>query len=362
MQDWKIFSLGDICSFATDKISVSQLNKSNYISTENLLQNKGGVVPATSLPKILKTSAFNVGDVLISNIRPYFKKIFYANFSGGCSNDVLVFRANNFIDSKFLYYVLSEDKFFNYATATAKGTKMPRGDKNSIMKFEIKVPPLEVQKKIAAVLSALDDKIELNNKINKNLEQQAQAIFKNYFVTNFNSAWKSGKLGDIIEIKSGKRPENKIKIETDVYSVPIFGASSIIGFTNKIFSDKKILITGRVGTHGIIQRYNKACWISDNAFMITSKYYEYVFQILNNINYEHLNRGSTQPLITQTDLKKIDILIPDEKILLKFENLVGSLMSLYDKNNFENKKLAEMRDLLLPRLLNGEIDVSKVEG
>ena len=144
MQDWKIFSLGDICSFATDKISVSQLNKNNYISTENLLQNKGGIVPATSLPKILKTSAFYVGDVLISNIRPYFKKILYANFSGGCSNDVLVFRAKNFIDSKFLYYVLSEDKFFNYATATAKGTKMPRGDKNSIMKFEIKVPPLEL--------------------------------------------------------------------------------------------------------------------------------------------------------------------------------------------------------------------------
>ena len=93
--EWQNFKLGDICDFAKDRISLKNLSDKNYISTENLLPNKCGLVTAASLPKVSTTSAFKIGDVLISNIRPYFKKIFYANFNGGCSNDVLVFRAKN---------------------------------------------------------------------------------------------------------------------------------------------------------------------------------------------------------------------------------------------------------------------------
>ncbi len=134
-----------------------------------MLPDKSGVVDATSLPATTQTSAFKVGDTLVSNIRPYFKKICYATFSGGCSNDVLVFRPKDNVDSEFLYYVLSDDAFFDYSTATSKGTKMPRGDKKAIMEYLVPDFSIEVQVKIANILKSLDDKIELNNAINKNL-------------------------------------------------------------------------------------------------------------------------------------------------------------------------------------------------
>ena len=107
----------------------------------------------------------------MSNIRPYFKKIWFANCNGGCSNDVLVFRANADTDARFLYYVLADNAFFNYSTATSKGTKMPRGDKTTIMQYGVPHFDLPTQRKIAGILADIDDKIALNNNINNNLPQ-----------------------------------------------------------------------------------------------------------------------------------------------------------------------------------------------
>lgn len=163
------YKLEDIAYLVKEKIGLENIGKHNYISTENMLPNKGGVVDAINLPTTARTQSYTCGDVLVSNIRPYFKKIFFANNSGGCSNDVLVFRAKDYICNKFLYYVLSEDAFFEYATLTSKGTKMPRGDKNAIMQYEVPDVKLETQIKIAEFLTNIDDKIALNNAINKNL-------------------------------------------------------------------------------------------------------------------------------------------------------------------------------------------------
>ena len=134
-----------------------------------MLPNKAGVVNASNLPTVTLTQAYEEGDVLVSNIRPYFKKIWKAKFAGGCSNDVLVFTANEDIDRDFLYYVLADDAFFTYAMATSKGTKMPRGDKTSIMEYEVPCYGKETQQRIASILKSIDDKIALNNKINNNL-------------------------------------------------------------------------------------------------------------------------------------------------------------------------------------------------
>ena len=161
--------LSDICDFRKGKVDVSKLTLKTYISTENMLPNKGGITEASSLPTIQLTQEYKKGDVLVSNIRPYFKKIWRAKYDGGCSNDVLVFKGNSNIDGDFLYYVLANDEFFDYSMATSKGTKMPRGDKTSIMQYEASLIDLQVQKKIASVLKVLDEKIELNNEINNNL-------------------------------------------------------------------------------------------------------------------------------------------------------------------------------------------------
>lgn len=174
--------LSDVADYVSDKTKTRDLTLDNYISTENMLPEKAGIVRANNLPNVEFVTKYGPKDILTSNIRPYFKKIWHSNKFGGCSNDVLAIRAKTGTHPKFLYYVLSDDSFFNYSVGTSKGTKMPRGDKTAIMQYKIPCFCEEVEDSIAATLSSLDDKIELNNRIIANLEAQAQAIFKSWFV------------------------------------------------------------------------------------------------------------------------------------------------------------------------------------
>lgn len=355
--------LSDICDYVKDKIAITALNRNNYVSTENMLANKAGIVRASSLPAVAQTQAFLSGDVLVSNIRPYFKKIWFAKFDGGCSNDVLVFRAKEGVSSRFLYYVLANDSFFAYSTATSKGTKMPRGDKTAIMGYEVpKITP-EEQEKITAILSALDDKIELNNKINANLEQQAQALFKAWFVDfepfggKMPEDWRRGRLSEIASISAGKRPPMRQELPTSEVNIPLIGAASIMGYTNTVLYNEPILVTGRVGTHGVVQRFRTSCWASDNTLVIKSKFYEYVYLALQRVDYSNMNRGTTQPLITQTDLKNVQIVIPSEAVMSQFEENAGVLMALCSANCSVNAKLGQIRDGLLPKLMSGKVFV-----
>lgn len=137
---WGVGKVGDIASFANGRISVGELNQNNYISTENMLVNKEGISSASSLPEIETTPSFQNGQILISNIRPYFKKIWLASFNGGRSGDVLAFDAKNKEQKEFLYNLLYQDSFFDYMMLTSKGAKMPRGDKTAIMNYKIAIP------------------------------------------------------------------------------------------------------------------------------------------------------------------------------------------------------------------------------
>ncbi len=163
--------LSKICQIINDKIDFKTLrNKSlRYISTENMIKDRGGITQNKNIPYRGKATFFKKGDILISNIRPYFKKIWHADCEGGCSQDVLVFRAFSGINSQFIYYCLSEEKFFDYVTQSAKGTKMPRGDKIKMLDFLIPLLPRKFQDKIAFFISRLDEKIRVNTQINDNL-------------------------------------------------------------------------------------------------------------------------------------------------------------------------------------------------
>lgn len=203
--------------------------------------------------------------------------------------------------------------------------------------------------------------------INDNLLQQSSTIYQAWFedFIPFDgicpAEWRHGVLSDIADITSGKRPPMKSVEKTEVATVPLVGAASIMGFTSESNHTDKILVTGRVGTHGIVQRFNTPCWTSDNTLVITSDLYEYTYQILQRIDYHAMNRGSTQPLITQGDMNKVAILIPDRQTLDNFEALVGQLMLQYEANLLENTNLADLRDALLPRLMSGELDVSELD-
>ena len=174
--------LNDVAKFVTSKIEISEIDETNYISTENMLPNKGGVIEASSLPDTQTVREYQSSDILINNIRPYFKKIWFSDKNGGCSNDVFVLRAKNNYDSKFLYYVLSSDDFFSYVMSTAKGTKMPRGDKKAIQNYNVPEFPIEDQMKISNLLNGIDQKIEVNKKINNHLENLLMSIFNSWFI------------------------------------------------------------------------------------------------------------------------------------------------------------------------------------
>ena len=199
----------DICSFRKGKIDIENLNTKNYISTENMLPNKCGITDASSLPTVSLVQEYKKGDVLVSNIRPYFKKIWQAKYNGGCSNDVLVFVPKSNTDRNFLYYVLANDDFFTYSMATSKGTKMPRGDKTSIMQYEVPMFDLNAQNKVASILKSLDEKIELNNAINNNLLEQVLTLYRNKFVDTVNDKRQICRADEYFDISIGKTPPRK---------------------------------------------------------------------------------------------------------------------------------------------------------
>ena len=180
METWKYQILSDCASFVSER--TSDITFENYITTENMIENRGGVKIASSLPDAKSTSAYKPNDILLSNIRPYFCKIWLADKKGSCSNDVLVVRAKNNIDSKFLYYVLSDQNFFNYDTMTSKGTKMPRGTQSAIMKYGVPDLPLPTQHRIASILSTYDALIQNYKRQIAALQSAASELYKEWFV------------------------------------------------------------------------------------------------------------------------------------------------------------------------------------
>jgi type I restriction enzyme S subunit len=169
--------------------------------------------------------------------------------------------------------------------------------------------------------------------------------------------WRVGILNDVVEITSGKRPKEISDIKTSLYRYPLIGASKIMGYVSEWLFDEKIIVIGRVGTHGVIQRFSLPTWPSDNTLVFKSDYYNYSYQILNNVNFSELNRGSTQPLITQTDMKNIRILIPDNECLVFYETVTNSIFDKIEINNKESQTLSTLRDTLLPKLMSGELRV-----
>ena len=161
--------LSDLCIYRKEKIESDAINKSSYVSTDNLLPNFGGMTNVNSFPVNQKINKYEIGDILLSNIRPYFKKMIIANNDGGCSTDVLVIKSKENVVAKFLFYKLMTKDFFDYVILTSKGTKMPRGDKDAIMNYELDIPSIIIQKKIIKILDNINAKIILNNQINDNL-------------------------------------------------------------------------------------------------------------------------------------------------------------------------------------------------
>ena len=383
--------LSDICSFRKGKVEVENLNAKNYISTENMLPNKCGITEASSLPTVSLTQEYNSGDVLVSNIRPYFKKIWQAEYDGGCSNDVLVFVPKPNTDKDFLYYVLADDDFFTYSMATSKGTKMPRGDKTSIMQYEVPLIDLQVQKKIASVLKALDERIKLNNEINNNLLQQLDTLYDEF---SHRKNWSTVIINDIAEKVAMGPFGSNIKVSTFVSEgVPIISGNHLRGYfleepsfnyiteehaqrlKNSLVYPKDIVFThaGNIGQVAMIPddcRYPMYV-LSQRQFYLrcdTEKAIpEYVVLFFHSKQGQHeLLSYANQtgvPSIAQpaTNLKKIPLKLPPIDEQRQWLQVVSPIIKLYQSNVYENEHLSSMRDSLLPKLMSGELVVSDID-
>lgn len=382
MEEWKECKLSDICDYGKDRIEVSSLDNSNYISTENMLPNRAGVTTATTLPTGEYTPSFEIDDTLVSNIRPYFKKIWKATFSGGCSADVLVFKAKENVSKEYLYYVLADDEFFKYSMTTSKETKMPRGDKTSIMNYPIKLPPLPTQQKIAAILSSLDDKIELNNKINTNLEQQAQALFKNWFVDfepfcgKMPEGWKVGKLSDIADYLNGLAMQKFRPLE-DEEGLPVLKIKELrqgcYDERSELCSPSKVKSKYIIHGGDVIFSWSGSllvdiwcggtCGLNQHLFKVTSKTYEKWFYYLwtkhhlDKFIFLAADKATTMGHIKREELDKAEVVIPDDKTYQNLTSVIKPFIDEIINNRIENRKLSQIRDGLLPKLMNGEIEV-----
>ncbi|TWP18661.1 restriction endonuclease subunit S [TM7 phylum sp. oral taxon 348] len=357
-------ALSDICYYVSDKIPVKQVRLDDYVSTENLLQNRGGLSVASKLPPSGKVTAFQAGDALVSNIRPYFKKIWLADRSGGASNDVLVFRKlNDNICEKYLYYILADDRFFAFSTASASGSKMPRGDKSQIMNYPVKLPPLEVQKKITDILSSLDEKIELNRRMNETLEQLGQALFRHYFVDKTkqsNGNIQTIPLGKKFHLKRGRSLQARDMICGD--TPVISGGLKPAGFHNEANTTAPVITISASGANaGFVSVWGEPVWSADSSYIdstITKYVYTY-YLFLKNKQKEiyDMQTGSGQPHIYPKHIELLEIADLSDCEFNGFEQRVRPLFDMIHENKKQIDYLSNIRDLLLPKLISGEIEV-----
>ncbi|MFC2639681.1 MAG: restriction endonuclease subunit S [Candidatus Saccharibacteria bacterium] len=349
--------LSDTCYYVSDKIPVKQVRLADYVSTENLLQNRGGLSVANKLPSG-KVTAFQAGDVLVSNIRPYFKKIWLADRSGGASNDVLVFRKlNDNICEKYLYYILADERFFAFSTASASGSKMPRGDKSQIMNYPVKLPPLEVQKKIANILGSLDEKIELNRRMNETLEQLGQALFRHYFIDKArqsNSNVETVPLGKKFHPKRGRSLQARDMIHGNVPVVS--GGLKPAGFHNEANTTAPVITISASGANaGFVSVWGEPVWSADSSYIdstITKYVYTY-YLFLKNKQKEiyNMQTGSGQPHIYPNHIELLEIADLSDCEFNDFEQRVRPLFDMIHKNKKQIDYLSNIRDLLLPKLV-----------
>ena len=170
-EGWELGTVDDLCEYSNKRVEINELSLDNYISTENMLQNRAGITQANNLPANGSVTYFEIGNILISNIRPYLKKIWLSDLNGGCSNDVLCFIPKKNVPSLFLYQILEKDNFFEYVMAGSKGTKMPRGDKKWTMNYPALIPSSALLGQFSRTTQILQKNIQLKYLENQKLTE-----------------------------------------------------------------------------------------------------------------------------------------------------------------------------------------------
>lgn len=372
----KVF-LNEVSYYVNEKIKITDFDSSLYISTDSMLKDKAGICLPQSIPVEGNVTKYQADDVLVSNIRPYFKKIWISDRCGGCSNDVLVFRAKDSIVPQFLYYVLSDDRFFDHMMAGANGTKMPRGNKKLISMYQFALPSKMTQHRIADILSRYDKLISNYQKQIILLEEAAKRLYKEWFVdfkypgcqnNQIDSCqhigWKKTTIGNIANVSAGgDRPDSFSKEKSSECKIPVYSNGTenegLYGFTTcaKVFLDS-VTVSAR-GTIGYICLRKNPYYPIVRLLTITPKVKnisaEFIYLCLSSIRID--SNGAAQQQVTVPQFSNKEIVLPPEELQIQFNTIVMRFFNQVEVCKKRIYLLVEARDRLLPKLMSEEIEV-----
>lgn len=405
----KSVKLGSAVKYSSERIAIKSVSLENFVTTDNLLQNKEGITTATNLPpQSGMIPSFEKGNILVGNIRPYLKKIWFADRNGGCSADVLTFAVKKGYDAKFIYYTLFRDDFFDHMMRGSKGTKMPRGDKNQILDFLIPDFELSTQEKIANVLSVLNAKIALNNRINAELEAMAKTLYDYWFVQfdfpneenkpyknsggamvwneelkrEIPEGWSVGTLSNIGDIIGGSTPPKENTEYFEINGTPWITPRDLSNNVGNKFitrgeidvSEKgkkaaslnimpkgTVLLSSRAPIGYLAIARDKVTTNQGFKSFVPNGEYptSYIYYTVKNLipTIENKAVGSTFREVSATTLKGIETCLPPKNIIDGFSKKLDVIFEKQNLLELENQQLSALRDWLLPMLMNGQVVV-----
>lgn len=357
-------SVKDFTEFGFDFSNCKQIGKEDYEKLRNQ-----GCVPEKNDILVGKDGARYFEDIIIykQDERP------------ALLSSIAILRADSRkITPEFLYYTLKspavrKDVRENYGS----GSAIPRIVLKDFKRMPFSFPSIEEQRKITNLCSAIDAKIQVNNAINENLLQQAQALYKNRFVDlkpfdgEMPPDWRLGTVSEIIELHDSKRIPLSSRERANLAKIyPYYGATSVMDYVDKYLFDGIYLLLGEDGTvvdskgFPILQYVEGKFWVNNHAHIITGKNgftVETLYLLFRLTNVQSIVTGAVQPKISQANLNKVSVVIPSEAELSAFNSIVQPIFAQIRNLRAENDRLAATRDTLLPRLMSGELDVSNLD-
>lgn len=362
--------LGEVCKSVSLTFRRQQ-DRVILINTSDVLDGKvtnHTYVPNENLRGQFKKS-FQRDDILYSEIRPKNRRFAYIDFEADdyvASTKLMVIRANEKVLPQFLFQVLKSDEIIDQLqllAETRSGT-FPQITFSELAALNVRIPSIDEQREIAATLNTIDEKIANNTKINNHLEQMAQAIWSE----RFGGLEPNGSLGDIIELFDFKRiplsGNQRDKMEK-IY--PYYGAATLMDYVDNYLFDGVYLLLGEDGTviddlgFPTLQYVWGKFWVNNHAHILQGRNgftVESLYTLLKQTSVTSIVTGAVQPKINQTNLKALAVVVPSEEEMQEFNNLIAPLFAQIRENSDENRRLAELRDVLLPKLMSGELSVA----
>ena len=357
MSEWKLYKLGEIARFQTGK-----LNSNAAI--------EGGKYPFfTCSPTTLHIDnyAFDQEAILLAgnNAEGNFSIKYYNGKFNAYQRTYVIEAITEYCETRYLFYSLK--LYLQHFKYISQGTSTKFLTASILRNIPISLPPLETQKRIADILSAIDDKIELNRRINANLEQQAQALYKSWFVDNKKDDWEEKRLDDIISIyDSQRKPFSGQQREKMEKLYPYYGAASLMDYVDNYLFDGIYLLLGEDGTVSdsegfpMLQYVWGKFWVNNHAHILQGKNgftTESLYILLKQTNVSSIVTGAVQPKISQANLKSVPITMPPINLLNQYNDIIKPLFDQIRTNQNQIQYLTQLRDTLLPKLMSRDIKV-----